>query len=67
MRAWINKQLHDPTAVLHGLGVVMIAGETVRHWVTGAPMEASVISTAFGCIAGGIVQDRINTPPSGAA
>lgn len=64
MRAWIAAQLKDPTAILHGVGVGMIVGETLLHWILGRPMESAVIETAFGCIAGGIVQDRVNTPPA---
>lgn len=67
MRAWIAEQLNDPTKTLHGMGVLIIAIETARAWIAKSPVDMAKIEVGFGCIAGGIIQDRVNTPPTKAA
>lgn len=63
LRDWVAEQLADPTKLLHGVGVVGIAVEFVKHWVWKTPVDMNVIYTSFGCIGSAIVQDRVNTPP----
>lgn len=63
IRSWIAAQLTDPTKVLHAVGIFGIASELIRHLITQKPVDMNAVYASFGAIAGGIVQDRVNTPP----
>lgn len=69
-REWIKEQLTDPSNVLHGTGWAIIVLETVRAWVVSIlshqPPTPSVgiYEAAWGCIAGGVVSDRLGAKVS---
>lgn len=51
--AWLSAQLQDPTNTLHGMGVVIIATECVKHWITGHPVDGGTVAAGMGCFAVG--------------
>jgi len=55
---WIRVQLADPTSLLHALGLVTLAGEVGKHWVTGVPVDAGTIAAGIACFSVGGVIDH---------
>ena len=58
LMGWIKAQLADPTSVLHALGIIIIAGEVLRHWVTKVPVDFGAIGAGTGCFAIGGTMDH---------
>jgi len=63
LSTWFGKQFAEPTAIYHGTGWAMLVIEVAQSWLHGHVVDPGVVYVAFGLIAGGITQDRLNTPP----
>jgi hypothetical protein len=61
MRAWIATQLADPSSALHGVGMLVIVGEVVRHWITKLPVDLGAIGAGTSLVFGGVASDRLGT------
>jgi hypothetical protein len=64
MKTWITAQLADPTNLLHGLGAAILAGEVLRHWITGHPVDLGTIGAGTGCFTIGGVIDHFQDKAS---
>ena len=63
MVAWLGTLFGDPTKLYHATGWLMLVVEIAQSWIPGHTVDMNVITVGFGLIAGGVVQDRVNTPP----
>lgn len=59
-----GRQFLEPTALYHATGWAMLVIEVVQSWFKGHVVDPSVVYVASIFIAGGVAQDRINTPPA---
>lgn len=62
-RTWLREQFDEPTALYHATGWAMLVIEVAQSWLPGHAIDSGVSYIAFGLIAGGVLQDRVNTPP----
>lgn len=55
---WIRAQLQDPTNTLHAIGICTLAGEVVKHWLSGQPVDPGTIAAGMGSVTIGGVMDH---------
>jgi hypothetical protein len=66
--SWVKAQLADPSSLLHAIGILVIVGEVMRHWITGHAVDVGAVGAGTSLIFGGVVSDRLGpTPPIGRA
>jgi hypothetical protein len=60
---WIKAQLADPSSLLHAVGVLLIVGEVVRHWIDAKPVDIGAIGAGTSLVFGGVASDRLGQRP----
>lgn len=62
--SWVKANLADPSSILHAVGICLIVGEVVRHWISGHPVDVGVVGAGTSLIFGGITSDRLGVASS---
>jgi hypothetical protein len=61
MIAWAKANLADPSSLLHGVGICLIVGEVIRHWIAKLPVDLGAIGAGTSLVFGGVASDRLGT------